>query len=364
MSPQKRRPTIGVIADVHVHNFRAFGGLLRDGGNDRCRLTVDTLRRAVEVADEQKVEALFIAGDLFHVRRPEPAVIAAVVNALATATPVVIIPGNHDMLEATADGGNTACAPLHRQATVVREPEWFELPGFQVFCVPFQSRLPMEAYLEELLPARAVDAVPVGLKRVLVMHAGVYDHTSPSWMVGAKDAVLASKLRDLAEAHGFSAVFAGHYHQHHLWRGVEWGAVDICQVGTLNPTGFGDAGAFPDVGGMALYDGKEITLGEVEGPRFVIAHPGEKLPVTKAEMTFVRAVNVGGRAVELPGDIPLANIETVEERAAEEKDRALPTAADAGEALREYVERMPLPEGVDRAKVHEAVKAIWTEASQ
>lgn len=345
-----KKPFLACTADIHIGNHAANGGEVIAGLNERARQGLDTFRRSLVMAREAGVASYFIAGDLFQTRRPEPALIAGVQRVLveeAPNLPVIIVPGNHDMLDATAHEGNTACAPLYREATVIREPDWVMVPestGTVVFCVPFDSRAPMSEYLPKLLAEQGGIQMAAG-QRVLVCHVGVYDDDAPPWCRTARDGIHVDELFAAMEAGKFLQAFVGNFHHHKVWdhKGVA-GAMQIVQVGTLAPHGFGDEGFFPSVGGMALYDGDEVTMVEVPGPRFVSS---------PATMMHTSGDNQDGnhyttRAISEPKTV------------ADKPD--LPQAKDADSAFAEYVGALALPPGVTVDEVLAEVRATWKEA--
>ena len=279
MAPRKKKPVeerqganFAVVADVHVHNFSRFSGVRgEDGLNARGRLCVKTLWRAVQAAVQDGARVMFVAGDLFHVRRPEPAIIAAVQGVFyqwRDQCRFFVIPGNHDMLDDTASGGNTACQPLNRVAVICNDPTMFDetrtFPGFseRVLCVPFQSRVPMREHLAEILLSK-----DFSMATKLITHVGVFDDDghAPPWQKKARDAISVDELFSLMAKHGsIKTAYVGNYHQPGDW----WrDGMRIVQVGALCPNGFGEAGL---EGAVAVDYGDKPVCHIVDGPRFVM----------------------------------------------------------------------------------------------
>jgi hypothetical protein len=258
-------PTLAACADVHLANHARWGGPLVDGLNRRGRETVATLERAIQTAEHSGCQAFAVAGDLFNSRRPEPALIAAVQRVFSsTKMACLIIPGNHDALDASTIGGNTACAPLWRDATVVNESTWFQIGGLAILAIPFDARQPMADWIGAEVE-RLASSRPAG-EAVLLTHVGVYDEEqAPPWQVKAKDAMPAEAMLRLLEAQGFTLALVGNYHNH-LQRGGH-GEPIVCQIGTLCPASFSDPEA--PVGGMAyVAPGQTPWLVQIPGPRF------------------------------------------------------------------------------------------------
>lgn len=262
-------PVLAGVADCHIWNHARWGGPVVDGLNRRGRETVGALEAAVRYAERQGCKAFTVAGDLFHGRRPEPALIAAVQRVFAsTKMSCILVPGNHDALDASVAGGNTAMAPLWKDATVVTESTWFQVGGLAVLAIPFDARQPMWEWIGSELERMA--ASRPGGAGVLITHVGVYDEKDAApWQVKAKDAMTAEHLLRLLEAHGIGTALVGNYHNH-LRRGPA-GGPQILQIGTLAPATFSDPE--DQVGGMALVSAGSPTPWTVQipGPRFMRA---------------------------------------------------------------------------------------------
>lgn len=329
---------IAIVADCHIGNHKAYGGEMVDGINSRCAVSIACFRSALRRARAEGASMFVVAGDLFHTRRPEPAVIAAVQRVLqeeAAELQVVMVPGNHDMLDASAAGGNTAMAPLYREATVILEPTWIEADSASLFCVPFFAGAPMSEYLAEMMPAAGAARCDVDRPKLLVTHVGVYDDLSPPWCAVARDAIHEDKFKSALIEGGFAAAFVGNFHN-----GQIFGGGRILQIGTLCPGSYGDSGAFPKVGGMALWPSASLLaeprLVEIQGPRFT-DDPAEVKPDSENSY-FMREVVTEERAEDKP---------------------ALPQAQDAMSAIAEYVAAMKLPDGVSADQVLEAARGYW-----
>lgn len=336
--------SIAFLADPHVGNFKAHGGAMVNGLNERGRMSLDTFRGAIKKAIELEVGALCIAGDLFQSRRPEPAVIAGVLTVLveeARNLPVLIIPGNHDMLDTFAANRNTACQPLYREATIINTAQWVPIDGAMVYAVPFQSGEPMSEYLKREV-GREHD-IDDG-QRILLTHVGVYDDASPPWCRSAKDAIHADVLFEAMAAGGFSLAFVGNYHNGRTWVDDD-AEMKIVQCGTLCPHSHSDAGFFPTVGGLWVYGGMgDVTPYEVPGPRFYDTLEGRTVGVSDNGSMEVVAVE------------PLS---TVTDRILAAN---LPQAKDAPNAITGYVDKMQLTDDVDRKAVRTAALDVWSKS--
>lgn len=306
--PRKRAEAgkIACVSDPHQHNHTAHARAGEGGLNSRGQLCVKALAEAAARARGIGCKAFYVAGDLFHARRPEAAVIAAVQRTLSWSSqcPSVVLPGNHDLVDQDAGDGNTACQPLELAGVrVVNQPTWVKHEGFSVLAVPFTSRVPMRDHLKKVLTSFDGPPAPEGPK-VLVTHIGVTDDSTAPWLRGKPDSVDAEELFEWMRVYGFAGAFVGNYHEHLMKTDGPLGPW-ICQVGTLCPAGHGDDGVFPAVGGMAVWgpDMELPTLEEIPGPRFLTLDPGEGIPVgASGNQYFVRArVAPDGRKPDLAG---------------------------------------------------------------
>jgi hypothetical protein len=371
-SGPKRRPApaapsafMAVVADVHLGNRARFGGPTVDGLNDRGRNTVETFRRALRAARERGVAMFFVAGDLFDSRRPEPAVVAAAQAAIheeAAGMVVVLVPGNHDMLDASALGGNTACAPLWREGEVVRAPGWHTVGGdaLHVLTVPFDGTRPMADHLEDVLRSDLVRKERGIDRRILVTHVGVWDALGdPPWMAKAKDGIEAGRLAAAMKVAGIQEAYVGNFHEHRAWD-LPADGVRIVQVGTLCPGSFGDAGMV-DRGLMALAPGGATV--EIPGPRFVVRSAGTPWPPRVPQGCWVYVRQVGGDPPA--GDDGWDGYEHApepERLRAEAGGGVRPQAPTEEDAIRAHVEEMDVPAGVDRTRVLDLALDCWRRA--
>jgi len=365
--PVRARPEpkgkLAVVADVHAHNFTYKGGEWSGGLNDRGRECIAVLERALAQAEAEGATHFFVAGDLFHVQRPEPALIAAIQRAFAKAKKlgIVVVPGNHDMLAASARDGNTACAPLWQEATIVNEPTLFEVGTMDVLAVPFCATIPMREYLAEVLLARK--DWTEGRGRVIVTHVGVYGDDPPPWAVGARDAISSARLLDLMNSFEIGAAFVGNYHDAGIWQD-EHTAAAICQVGTLCPHGFGDAG-FTDRGKVAMFDGLAgYSAVAVPGPRFVTIREGDPVPEVPAGCkAFARVERTAAHELAAATFAGYAVEEADLAAQVAEASSVEFVAEDPVEAIKQDVERRPLPAEVPRDEVLNATLDFWRRAS-
>jgi hypothetical protein len=379
---------IGFVSDLHVGNFRRFGGEMVNGLNERAHGIAKVLGAAIARAREADCAAFVINGDVFDGTRPEPQVIALVQDVLAKAAPmkVIALVGNHDQV--SGGEGDHALGPLAPVAQIVDKPTTIRIGGplhssrvedpVDLVCVPFCSgaaKLWLGGVLEANVPH--VQAGKRKPKRLLSVHLGVSDDATPPWLRDAHDSIHVDLLTELATHNDIDAVFTGNWHDHVFWDG----APAICQVGALVPTGWDNPGV-DGYGGIAIYDSTNdaIEMVHLPGARFVNARDAvhlRKLAVAAhaaghhvyARITSTPA-DVRGNVDQIAalrderlisgGEVVLDNEEA--QRAAKDAAATARSANTLEEALTGFVGEMPLEDGVDRPTVLALSKAYLAGA--
>lgn len=351
-----------VVADAHVGNHARNGGPIEAGLNRRGRESVAVLESAVVAARDLGAPRFVVAGDLFHSRRPEPAVIRAVQDALDAAgqsMKVVLVPGNHDMLDATAARGNTAMAPLVDVAdTIATEPCW----SGPILLVPFHGTKPMSEFLGVVLEGQTRG--PGKPKSFLVTHVGLYDEKGAApWQRRARDGMSAEAMLLAMAGGNFCTSVVGNYHEHRHWSRK---GITAIQAGTLCPASHGDGG-LADRGLMILLreDGTWEKV-EVPGPRFLTIVPGAAPPgeAPPGFSYYVRARGEGGIAVGAPpASLGWAALDWEPALSGEEMGDVARSDDETDEqAIAATVAELTLPDGVGRAAVEKLALEIWGRA--
>lgn len=351
---------LGVVADVHLWNHRAFPGEYTAGLNDRFRAGLKSLEAALRGAEAEGCTDFAIAGDLFDGVAPSPQMLRAVQDALwTTKMNVHVLTGNHDRVSELK--GDHALGPLEADGVLTV----YEVPGMhlvdqnEVWFVPHIPGVGSENVLRALSELKAKSAAAGGglpRRRALVLHYGIADGDTPGFLARADDCVRADWLMAQQREFGISVTLAGNWHRSKTWMSDDGFAV--VQVGALAPRDFRDEGA-AGYGGLAVFDftDDEVTLREIPGDRFVIVHSVQEQEAAGAEVPtasrlFLRRIGVeGSAAVGEPDGVE----DTPNMRDAEIATRAAAGAARGTdtllEALSAFVGEMPLDAGVDRKAV-------------
>lgn len=356
--------SVSFIADVHVGNFRKFGGVLRGSVNDRASAVLATLETAVIESYSRDDEALVICGDLFDYARPEPALISAVADTLRQHRSVHILVGNHDMTS-TMPGDNAVSVLNHLDnVTTYERPGIVDFASCRLILMPFKSGAPADWLSESLrLLFRGVDAPDV--YTIMATHFGISDDGTPYYLDETAGSIRADKLAKICNDFGVHCVMAGDWHRHAEWH-ID--GVHMVQVGSLAPSRFPPNYEHGDRGPMVcLEDNGTTSVLNIPGPRFLReswddgALAVERALVTKTmtPSTFVK-IDVKPAALDdakaWANEQGFAGVEFNVNRT-EQIARARTAAFEAkqastmNDAVRLFVEAMPLDDGVDRDTV-------------
>lgn len=308
--------------DLHLNRWPGLAPV------DRLADQAQLLAEIADLADEHRVDAVLLAGDVFHQPRPAPDVLRVFrdfVDEMTYAeTPLVAITGNagHDI-----ENGDRPCALelfahlVNGEFHVHRQPGLVALDGVTVATLPSVQvarlvaarnggdRDQVNADAAELLvaAARALRAqIPDGTPAVLLAHWSISGAVTPDGAdVGLfREPVL--PLHDLEQL-GFDAVIAGHIHKAQLLstgRLVQNGngshvtdpASRVFYVGSPMPLSHGEA---KSKHGVWILDLAADTLEfvELESRRFVTID----VDITGAtETSGLAYVDVGYQANDLP----------------------------------------------------------------
>lgn len=366
---------LGFVADVHVGNFKRFGGALDRGLNDRCKRVVKVLTAARQKADDLGCDVFVINGDLFDSDKPTPQIIAAVQDAIGldSRKPAtmrrVILNGNHD--QHSDEPGDNALAPLREHALIVEHTSTVRLAGVDIVCVPYARGIASDWFPDAVAGVTPPHGDRVGAV-VLAMHLGISDSKTAPWLQSAGDAVTAALVAEVCDDLDISYAIAGNWHDARTWEfSIE--GVRIEQCGALCPTGFDNPGT-EGYGQLVVLDtdSGKVTRYEIPGPRFISVRAGsfdldDQLSAieTARERGCAIYLDMVAPAEELPelranADADLATGRYVgidvrpdsadTEAAARAAASAAKSSTNLLEALAAFVERMPLDD-VDRQRV-------------
>lgn len=395
---------LAFMADVHVGNHRKFGGGLVRGVNDRCSLTLHTLRRAMEFCSEQGAEDIVIAGDLFHAANPSPQLIHRVGHQVLSTDKVIhLLVGNHDQISAGAADHAMAPYSLIQQGVQrfsARETPLYlyELPmvkwlrrnneDIDLIMVPFIPGR-AEDYLNEVMDDAVSDQLRHGTHRILCLHLGIWDDETQPFLRGCNDAVSLDLVRELIFSYDLRLVIAGNWHSHRQWQFENFNGepVFVVQCGALCPTGFSDLGT-EDKGNVVLWDGLAPEFKSIPGPRFFkftgVDQTADFLEERVADVAneplgysyFIKVIAADDEVADVESmveeakekGVPIKGVEISRDDAVERS--AARTAASMArktenieEALHSYIEVFPINDLSDRDSIKNRVLEYRKNAS-
>ena len=373
---------VGMVADVHISNYRRVGGIMTAGLNERCRMVLDVLRRTCQAAFEQGCSKLYILGDLYESATIGPRVIAATQDVLLEARSngleVVISTGNHDAI--TGDPGDHALGPLRHIAKIVDRPLIDKLGDLEVVVLPFYDG-PASVWLrkqlsevqredagldEQLSNSASDDRSP---PRVLALHLGIAHDGTPAFLQDECSLRLQT-LQGLLTEFGYDGLFAGHWHD---FIQLNTPNAFFVQLGALVPTGWDNPGV-RNRGMLAVYStnggNTNLKYVSIPGPRFlqikglagfetlkasVLEAAGSKLFVdwliapddlndAKEDLMIFK-----NRSLIHHGEVSLDMSQVTE--IAREAATAARSEKTLAEALDAYVQKMPMPQDVQRTRI-------------
>ena len=138
------------------------------------RARLDAVARIGEAAAEKGADFVLVCGDVFETNQLDRAIIARTFEVLASFTvPIVLLPGNHDPLDASSIYDSPAfVSRVPDHVHVLRDCEPFEpVPGVEIIGAPWFSKHPQG----DLVAAATMDLAEVapGAVRIIAGHGAV-----------------------------------------------------------------------------------------------------------------------------------------------------------------------------------------------
>jgi DNA repair exonuclease SbcCD nuclease subunit len=210
---------IVVVSDTHFSNRKQFGKMLASpvwkGCNSRFHYIGYAFQLAFQYALEHDCEAIVVPGDIFHERGllkvPVYNAVYEIFYQIANQSKVklIIMPGNHDMVDVRAMHGSEGLHSLfamNAMTVVADRPSHIPLDDFQLFMVPFCSD-PDEVISNALSIPRSFKT---GKPSVLFLH-----HSIEGAETGPSNWKMPHELKvEHIDALGFDLNISGHYHKH------------------------------------------------------------------------------------------------------------------------------------------------------
>lgn len=247
-----------LCADIHAHNWTMFSKINENGVNSRLAHIIAELARMAEIASDKGCRAIYIAGDLFHVRGSiSPSVINALKPAMVNAARDFdlcwkVIPGNHDL-----EGRDSEILGSAVKAMECPQIEVMHDVGYdsRVAWVPwFNDKATFLAKCEELKQRIAQDKKYTSRELDLLIHVGI-----DGVLAGVPGHFAAEELATL----DFKRVFSGHYHAHVCFN---VNGKQVTSIGALTHQTFSDVGT---KAGFLIVSDAVANHFESAAPKFV-----------------------------------------------------------------------------------------------
>lgn len=325
---------IVVLSDTHFSNRKQFGKSLTNavwkGCNSRFHEIAYAVQRAFQYALKNDCEAIVLPGDIFHERGfiqvPVYNAVYEIFDQIANQSKIklIIMPGNHDMVDSKALGGSEGLHSLfamNNMTIVAERPSFVPIESFNLYLTPYSSDI------DPILANIATLTFSPPKYPILFLHQSIEGaETGPTnWKMPHE-----LKVATL-EALPFELVISGHYHKKQsLSKKVHY-------CGALVQHDFGERDYTP--GFMhVLPDGTWKHIEDKESPRFVKLVTDDIKKVNLLNPKNYNAVEWTGenpKSVSLAENVLLTHLPEVETRVIRS---TIKTTDNIREMITKYVE--------------------------
>ncbi len=343
----------GVISDCHLHRWSSFASVDKDGINTRLAGLLSEIERAARTVKAAGGDTLFCAGDLFHVRgNVAPSVLNPTIDCFervikGLGVRVHMIPGNHDLEGKESNRLGAAVTALEGVGvTVSHEPSQVG----SVMMIPWvESVADLKMMLSSLKGKEGCDLIIHAPVNGVIM--GIPDHgLEPAWLASL----------------GFKRVFSGHYHNHKGFPG------QVYSIGALAHHTWSDVGS---MAGFLIVHESQVDFHQSALPRFVDIPPGTTVAdvarLAPGNYLRVRMSTASGGTVEKMRDWLMkagalgAVVMHVKEEV-QQREGSIAASVNSGasieQSVSEFVGKLILTEGTDRARVSAGALRVLAES--
>ena len=289
---------IAVCADIHAHNYGKYSSVSSDGLNSRLNWILLAIGEIIKKSKEHKVDALVIAGDVFHSRKSiDVTVLDAVYNEFLKEKelPMYLVAGNHDIAE--SGKRRYSIKVFSKLMKVVTVPKVVEIAGNKVGMIPWTNDPDKLSLVVTEFKKQHV--------KYVIGHLGI-----KGGVTGNHDYVMEGDIEPSIFSK-FTWVALGDYHKHQVIKS------NIYYVGSPIQHSWGES---DDKKGFMIFDANGGEFIELEGfPRFITVR-NEKDAKTVTDKDYVKVV---GKSQDIKSIIIPKGAMKVEivERNAEQKSR-------------------------------------------
>ena len=174
---------------------------------------VDAIERLCDIADDEAVDGMLVAGDVFDSAQLSPTIVLPLLELLGDVScPVVLVPGNHDSYQYESVYRSTTFIQNKPDNVYVAEkPQVLEIiPNCQLAVAPFTSRFPSHNPIftaAELFSNKNTEDY-----RVLVGHGGVDSFAPQMEDKDNSDVIASAELEQLLTTRNIDYVALGDRH--------------------------------------------------------------------------------------------------------------------------------------------------------
>ena len=274
-----------------------LGGRLSVGAREHLsRARVSTIERLLVLAEEEGVDVILAAGDLFEYPSPSAEVVTAVAEVLQRHRdiPIHAIPGNHDLhgpgtVWQTPELEAISHFHLHAELSAVELGE-----GVRLHAIPVKSKFDTQPQDEQLGDVSEVEGTHI------VMAHG---HDVAYIDLGHEDCKLPINSTRLVDK-GYALIVLGHWHS---WNQV---SERVLYPGTHEQTKFGESDAgyvaiidLPQGGGLPTIEKRKV--GQICWAKESFDCTGKQLPDALADFVRERSEEVDFLELTLCGEVGL-----------------------------------------------------------
>lgn len=131
----------------------------QDAGPRFAQDRIDAISKLGELAQTQGAQCILVAGDVFESNQLTSQTISRVVDAMrGLPVPILLLPGNHDPLDAASLYDNRSITELSDRIYVIRDQQAFSVPGItgvEFIGAPWFSKRPTGDLCNEMLASLA-----------------------------------------------------------------------------------------------------------------------------------------------------------------------------------------------------------------
>ena len=228
-----------LFSDLHAHAFRPYSKVGPNGRNSRLQDALNILEEINTIANENNVDLILFAGDLFHIRPGVGAMKIPTFNAVFEAVArlrmrsrqVALLVGNHD--QGNKEGTEHSIYAFGSILTVMDEPKWyqFDVSGEKLAVLALPAAAP-EVHRKAITEGLDV-TTPAADYHIILGHLGI-DGAS----VGTNFKLHGGQTLKLEELryNEVAFVFLGDYHMPQKLRG------NVFYIGATHHHNWGDVG--------------------------------------------------------------------------------------------------------------------------